>query len=347
MKILFFSDVHWSTTSSIVRERGIKYSIRLERLIDSMSWVNQLAVDENCAMMICAGDMFDKPICTDEEITAIQEVKWNDLPCYFLCGNHESSVADLKYNSVNLLKKDNHIIITDPILLNVLPDLQINFIPYITEAERQPIENYITDDYDRNKATQLLVCHSEIQGLNYGGFTSKAGFSIEEFEDNFDLILNGHLHNGGWISDSVINLGSLTAQNFTNDSAAYKYGCWILDTNNYSIKFIENPYSLNFYKLDIFSNDFSTINKLKNNAVLSIKCAPEVSILLKEYLQKQSNVLAYRLLLAKPDGEMVSASEALDSKLLAVDHIQKFIEFCTEKLDNTEILQKELAEICK
>lgn len=123
MKILFFSDVHWSTTSSIVRERGIKYSIRLERLIDSMSWVNQLAVDENCAMMICAGDMFDKPICTDEEITAIQEVKWNDLPCYFLCGNHESSVADLKYNSVNLLKKDNHIIITDPMLLNVLPDL--------------------------------------------------------------------------------------------------------------------------------------------------------------------------------------------------------------------------------
>ena len=34
MKILFYADPHWSTTSSIVQSRGKKYSTRLENLID-------------------------------------------------------------------------------------------------------------------------------------------------------------------------------------------------------------------------------------------------------------------------------------------------------------------------
>lgn len=33
MKICIFSDVHWSTASSLVRSRGTKYSKRLEQLL--------------------------------------------------------------------------------------------------------------------------------------------------------------------------------------------------------------------------------------------------------------------------------------------------------------------------
>lgn len=37
MKILIFSDNHWSQYSSIVRSRGTKYSTRLEKSIETMN----------------------------------------------------------------------------------------------------------------------------------------------------------------------------------------------------------------------------------------------------------------------------------------------------------------------
>lgn len=37
MKILIYSDVHWSTNMSIITQMGLKYSVRLEQLLKSMN----------------------------------------------------------------------------------------------------------------------------------------------------------------------------------------------------------------------------------------------------------------------------------------------------------------------
>lgn len=37
MKILLYSDVHWSQYSSMVRDRGDNYSLRLQNCIQSVS----------------------------------------------------------------------------------------------------------------------------------------------------------------------------------------------------------------------------------------------------------------------------------------------------------------------
>ena len=39
MRILLYTDLHWSTESSIIRGMGSVYTKRLERLIASMNWI--------------------------------------------------------------------------------------------------------------------------------------------------------------------------------------------------------------------------------------------------------------------------------------------------------------------
>ena len=91
MKILCYTDNHFCERSSIITKYGTKYSLRLENQLASLNWAEQLAIDEGCAMIVCLGDFFDKPHLTDQEITAIQDIKWaEDIPHYFLVGNHIS-----------------------------------------------------------------------------------------------------------------------------------------------------------------------------------------------------------------------------------------------------------------
>lgn len=346
MKLLIFSDVHWSRASSIVRQQGMNYSLRLERLIESMNWVNAVAEANKCDCLVCAGDMMDKSYCNDEELTSLGEIKWANMPCLFLCGNHESSVSDLRYSSVSpLLGKYGdyeHKLIIKPCCVDAA-NTQIHFIPYITESDRLDIVNYITD-VDKTKK-QICISHNDIKGIQYGVAVSKYGFNIEEIESNFDLYLNGHLHNTTKLTKKIINVGSLTAHNFTNDSFDYKYGVWLVDTDTLETTFIENPYGFSFYKIEIKSQrDLDIFNRLKDNAVISIKCTNEMLPEVREALKVMKNIIDYKLTLSAEELTTVSESSIED---LAMDHLGEFVKFCEANIVNTQILQEELQEICK
>lgn len=345
MKILIFSDCHWSTNSSIVRSRGQKFSTRLEFLISSMNWLNELAVKENCSEMICAGDFMDKSILNDEEITALQNIYWNDLPCIFLCGNHESSVADLRYSSIKAVESKSRLIVSDSGYNQICDDTQIHFLPYILETEKQELKTYLNKNNSCVK--HIIISHNDIAGINYGGFESTLGFSINEIEENCDLFLNGHLHNSEWITDKILNVGSFSGHNFTNDSNRYKYGVWILDTDSLKVDFYENPYSLNFYKLDIKTNEaFIQLNNIKQNAVLSIKTNKDVLLEIKNLIQELGDKVIESRVVIEQNFEADSADVSIED-LQGTDHIQRLIQFCREKIINNDILESELAEICK
>lgn len=79
MKILIYSDLHWCQDSSIVRSLGNRYSTRLEYLIKSLNWAEELAVKQECVCIINLGDMFDKPTLNAMEITALKDIKWSSL----------------------------------------------------------------------------------------------------------------------------------------------------------------------------------------------------------------------------------------------------------------------------
>lgn len=103
MRILIYTDNHFSQYSSIVRSRGEEYSTRLENQIQSINWVESLAKEKGCDAIVHLGDFFDKPDLSSEEITAFKDINWAAKPHYFLVGNHEMGRNDLVYNSAEIL----------------------------------------------------------------------------------------------------------------------------------------------------------------------------------------------------------------------------------------------------
>jgi hypothetical protein len=190
------------------------------------------------------------------------------------------------------------------------------------------------------------VSHNDINGIQLGPVVSKTGFTVEEIEANCDLFLNGHLHNGQKITDKIINLGNLTGKDFGEDASKYDHNIAILDTDTLELEFIENPYAYNFYKLQIETEkDLTALDTLKSRAVVSIKCD---SKLINETKQKlsdlQDKVIESRLIIIKKHEESTGDISDID---LSVDHIARFIECCKSTLENTTLLDEEIAEICK
>ena len=339
MKILLFSDNHFCKNSSIVRGRGTKYSLRLENQIQSLNWVEQVDVENNCDLVICLGDFFDKPVLTDEELTALKDIQWNNLHHYFIVGNHESSVNSLKYNSTRALESPIHFIVDEPI---TIPDfsagLDICILPYIVESDRKSLQEYFP-----TISRRIILSHNDIKGLQMGSIISKEGFGVDEIESQCELFINGHIHNGTKFCKNGYNLGNLTGQNFSENAFIYKHQVAILDTKTLKMEFIENPYAFNFYKIEINNDDdFNILRGLKNNSLVSIKCKDYLVEELKQYLENSANILNYKITIVYSESTTESNYEDL-----TVDHLEKFVEFCKDKLGNLEIVNEELKELCK
>jgi len=348
MRILVYSDPHWCEYSSIVRKRGDKYSLRLENLIKSINWVEDLSKEKNCNVSICCGDFFDKSELNASEITALKEINWNRaIPHYTIIGNHEMGSSDLSISSSHLFSYLNcEFNVVDRPFIDDFGDVELAFIPYVLEADRKPIEEYIS--YPPTKK-RILFTHNDIKGIQMGKFISQAGFDIKEIENICSLCFNGHLHNGEKVSSKILNVGNLTGQNFSEDASKYRHGAYIIDTDTLDYEFIENPYAFNFWKIDhsVSVDDFgepvvqSSLAKLDKNIVCTIKTTnPEYE---RDAISRLcNNVVEYRLIIANNISKEVTIQEEF-----SVDHIKQFNDYILANLENTEILLQELAEVCQ
>lgn len=286
---------------------------------------------------------FDKATLNDEELTALTEIKWNkDIDNYFLCGNHESSVADLRFSSLTCLAAKNRFIISDATKITV-DNINMYFIPYVVDSDRKPLAEYLPD-YDETQYN-VIFSHNDIAGINYGMYESKNGFSIDEISNYKCYYLNGHLHNSEWITNTILNLGSFSGHNFTNDSERYKYGAWILDTDTNKLEFFENPYSFNFYKIDITSStDLARLDKISDNSLVSIKC-PEA--LAEAVNNKLSTINTLYTKVSVVKDTTTTSTETGPVPEFTTDYIGKFCTAVQDLLGNTPQVRAELAEICK
>lgn len=344
MKILVVGDIHIAPTSSILKRRGSQFTMRLENCIKSIEWCENIAKEYGCEAEVFLGDTFDKPNLDQETITAVKNIAWNDITKYFIVGNHESEEADLKYSSVNILKADKRIIVNNPRTYMIEPNTKIHFIPYVTEVDRKPLNEYFDDLKDSSR--HIIFSHNDIAGIQMGVVVSKSGFEIDDIVNNCDLFMNGHLHNGTWVvKNKIRNLGILVGQNFGEDASKYPHNVTILDTDTLECIDIENPYAFNFYNLSVQTDkDLMQFTKLKNNAVISVKCAKSLVDAVRQCIEVSTNIIESRVIIQQ---ENLSDTPELAVQDLRVDHLQKLAEFCKEKIDNTEILNLELQEICK
>ena len=354
MKILVVGDVHWSQYSSILRKRGEKYSYRLENLIQSVNWAEQLAYETNCELIVYLGDFFDRAEINSEEISALKEIVWASKPHYFLVGNHEAGRGDLLYNSANLFGIANFNIISDIKTLHIDDFHRIIFLPYILEENRKPLEEYIEPyPYDT-----IIFSHNDIKGFQMGNFLSKEGFDINNIESNCSLYLNGHLHNGDKVTDKIINVGNLTGQNFSENAFRYDHSVIIFDTSNLSCAVYENPYAVNFYKLDFtVNNDIDYINyisgMMKSNCVATIKCNEEdVDYIRKRFdpnhrddlIPYNCNMVETRIIV---QSNINDKSVNTKNENIHVNHLEQFSNYMIDYFGRSEILEYELQKVCK
>lgn len=341
MKILLFTDLHMCSKASIINKWGNKYFTRLENCIKSMNWVEQTAKDQGCSMVINLGDFFDRPDLTSDVITACNEIIWYEIDHLSLVGNHDASNRSLELNSVNRLATAFHRIVDKPEVIE-LPDCNLCLLPYVLECDRAPLIEYFPK-INKDLPT-IILSHNDLNGIQLGPIVSKTGFTLDEIEATCDLFINGHLHNGQKITEKVINLGNLTGKDFGENAFKYSHNVVILDTSTQELTYIENPFALNFYKLDIpTAQVIEQLDTVKPNAVVSIRCEKSLLNAIKEKIDKNDNIIESRIIVTQTQ----EVSETNPTLELSVDHIARFVECCKLHIENSTLLDEELQEICK
>lgn len=260
----------------------------------------------------------------------------------FIVGNHEITKDDLSMNSMNVLAQVGQVVKT-PLYIE-FNDFNIVIIPYVDEDNREPLNKIINGlSINKNKKT-IIMSHNDIAGIRYGAYVSESGFSISEIESNCNLYLNGHLHNGSWVTNKILNVGNLSGQNFTEDGFKYKHCAYILDTDTLELECIENPYAINFYKVEINNiNDLPILDTLKN-ACVSLTIKERLIDSVKEKIKNCSNIITHRTIVVPNDDITMEATNS-DELLGKVNHLDKFNEFILSNLGNFDIVNYELEKI--
>jgi hypothetical protein len=221
-------------------------------------------------------------------------------------------------------------------------DCDICFLPYVTECDRKPLSEYFKN-LNTNKP-RIILSHNDISGIQLGPVMSRTGFSIEEIEANCQWFFNGHLHSRQAVTPRIINLGCCTGKDFGTDAAKHEHGIVVFDTTTMVAEYIENPYAYNFYKIDINTEtDLALLEKLKDNAAVSIKCVQSLVQKTRQKIEEIPNIIESRVMLVRQYEDVIETKE-LD---LTVDHLTRFIECCKANIESSTILEEELSEICK
>ena len=349
MKIGICGDVHVSKHSSIVRGRGSKYSQRLENIIESINWFEDICEKQNCDIVVYLGDFFDSATLDAESITALQDILWCNKPHYFLVGNHEIARNDSIFSSAHMFKINHNLHVIDSVkYLNLESDVNILFLPYILESNRLPLVDYIDiTGYNKGKDT-IILSHNDIAGIQMGPYMSKEGFSKDEILNNCKLFINGHLHNYS-TENNIINIGNLTGQNFSEDGFKYPHQVMILDTSKRYFDYVENPYALYFYKIDVTSsNDVVSdmnnyIANFNNRCVLTVKTNLENEEFVRNIINNESKIIDSRVLIDINSKSNTGENSNFDS--ISIDHLKKFVEYVESNISSDELVREELSII--
>lgn len=312
MKIGIYADAHFSLNSSIILGQTNSLEGRLTHLIRSFEWMYELFKDNNVETIIDLGDLADSYVLRAEEITAISKaLAYNtDIPEVHVLGNHERLDDAGTISSVNFVDNmDNHTVYNSPEVIE-LGDSKATLLPYYQYTEEQ---------IDELEDTDYLFSHIDIMGSDTGGWSLRDGIKPTILANKFKLTVNGHIHNGSWvIKDKVLNLGSISGQNFSSKQIAWKPSVMILDTSDNSYKLYENPYALNFINKTISSFDklVKLVNSVKNGTyALQIRIPMSMAEDARKILASNEHIVASRIM------TQTDKSELGDMTYEEIDHV--------------------------
>lgn len=342
MKIGIYADAHFSLNSSIVLGSTNSLSGRLNYLIDSFRWMYEFFKSNNVELIIDLGDLADSYNLRAEEITAISKsLSYNDtVPEYHILGNHERLDESGTINSINFVNNfSNHRVINQVEQFDI-QGKSFTIIPY---------SKYEDGCFDQYKKTDYAFSHIDIFGADTGGWSLKSGLSPVYLTTKFGLTINGHIHNGSWVIDKkIINLGSISGQNFSSKQIHWNPSVAILDTETGEITLYENPHALIF--INVNCNDLSGVINLVKGLKSDRSYAVQVKVPLKvvedarKIVSDCKSVIVSRVLTMLDKSELGSMTyEEIDKVNSVEGGFKQLVDFINEQdslpYDKSDILK--------
>lgn len=341
MKILVYTDLHCSYTSSIMPlyYKDSKYTTRLQMIIDTGKWLNKVATLGKVDMIINGGDTTDSHILRSEEITALSEffraIQY-DCRHIIITGNHDTFDNNVNFYSTSILSNINNIeVYNKPTKIND----ELSVLPYAST------EN-ISLDTLKSISNKVLLSHIDIKGSHLrSDYIMDTGIDPEILAEYFNLVLNGHLHTAEEIITSknkIHNIGGISSISFS-DSNSYIPSACIIDTETLKIDRYENPFAILFRRLTVNSIE-DLLNKIKkfttkHKYILRVNSPYNIRDEVREILSNKSNVITYRVVSNMID-KRISLSDT--NKLDLVDDIES--EFINYLKNNTDSLNYPLGK---
>lgn len=309
MKYLLITDNHFCETSSVQTKRGRVFSSRLENQKSSLMWAALFGLP-----VIHLGDFFNRDVLNAEEISCLKEIKETiDFSNWiFLQGNHGYSGG---FDVMGVFEQN---VISVPTKMN-LGGRKCLFLPFKSTTDD------IDDDYD------IIFGHIGIEGVPFGA----KGFLPKDIQEHCKLFLNGHLHNKLNFAEGCWNIGSLTAQNFSDECQGAEKGAWILDTDTLEITFYENPYAFNFYKMT--AKEALEYPVRLSTSCISVTC-DESNV--DEIRQRLKGAYYLRLNVQRKKTKV----ERVETRS-SVDYLEKFRQSYIKKNGESAVILDELQEV--
>lgn len=312
MKILLYSDVHISKTSSILPLNFLssKFSFRQNMIIETGKYLANLADEYKVDMIINLGDTFDVHTVTSYDIVTASEFfkcfRYLSVPHLVIVGNHEMINSD--FNAVEILSNiDNITVIDEPCRTGVSTLLKADgsepinlaFLPYCNYKD---IIEFPEGDF--------LFSHQDIQGSVIRGVTTLTDGIATDALKQYKLVFNGHIHKPS-IMGNVVNVGSVTTHSFADDELAVPQ-CYIFDTTNLNLTTFKPTICPLFRKLEI-NNTQELLSKLSNldknyKYIINCVCPFDIKEDVKQILINSDVVLNHRI------NTKVDANEDRDKK---------------------------------
>lgn len=344
-KIGIYSDVHISRSSSILplykNENNI-HTLRIENCINSMNDMYKTFRQNNVNMIVNCGDTFNAHTLVAEEISAFfeidREINENLILEQTIIGNHDRfNNTFSSVDTANLL--DQICVIRDYKYIDV-ENVDLYFISYFEPKVFNEKIDEMLNKYPRKNKKAILFMHGDIDGsLLYGNLRIDSQISKTKLIDNFDIVINGHIHCKEILYNKnnklIINIGSLTTHGFA-DSNLHVGHFAILDTSTNNIEYFDAKDQVLFRTYNVLSK--ADINKLVENLesehfekIVKIKCKYEFKDVISEICQNEKyKILKYKLIFIYDNIKNASDVKIMISKDIKNDDIlitDKFLNF--------------------
>lgn len=317
-KIGIYSDVHISRNSSILplynTENDI-YTYRLQCCSDSIIEAYKYFKSERVDMVVNCGDTFNSNALTSDEQSTYVNVLKNIYRGYedeflpfidmTLIGNHDK--LNDTFNSCSLINLTKSTRLVYDYYYIELEDSDCYFISYCKVDKFNDIVEKMLKEYPKHHKKSILFMHGDINGSKLSGFkVIENRISRQYLTNNFDLIINGHIHCHDVIYNKdnklVINIGSLMSHSFS-DSNKHIGACYIYDTDTEELIRYNLRNKPVFRTYEINSNDDinTLINSINNEKdyklVIKIICNIDFKEEIKNILDSCEYILKYKFIL--------------------------------------------------